>query len=117
MELITLEELNKNYDKYKKKFVRVLGYYENNTLYTPDKTLSVDSPPNHYLSISYCLNKMKQQDYRGMMEVVGMPSATPDARKSISYIVKIELLDDNERVTDVFVNRKIQMPKELRGKI
>lgn len=117
MELITLEKLNKDYDKYTKKFVCVQGYYENNKLYTPDKTLSVDSPPNHYLSIGYCLNKLKQRDYKGLMRVVGMPHATPDVRKNISYVVKIELLDNNELVTGIFVNRKIQMPKALIGEI
>ena len=117
MDLITAEELNKNYDKYKRKFVHIEGYYLDGRLFDNDKNLSVLSSETDYLSIQYTLKKLKKTDYEGMMRIVGMPYAIASTRKNISYVVKMELFDKDGNITNTFTNNKIQLPKELEGKL
>jgi len=120
MEKISVDQLFNHYSSYADKYVYVEGFYDGGYLYVDEKkdiNQRIYIPYGHTLDLDNYLLRMNKNDYQGYIRVLGMAGNKMYSRKNIDRIVKVELLDENKNVINFFVNNKIPLPKELRGKI
>ncbi|MDO8625963.1 MAG: hypothetical protein Q7K39_00695 [Candidatus Magasanikbacteria bacterium] len=117
--LIGVEEFIKHYDKYKRCYVYLEGYYENYLIYPTEKKkevggVSVDRDIHFHSSIDYFLKKMATQSYTGRIRIVGKAGVAMTNVKNIGQILKVELVDDKGNIINSAKINENSIPKELR---
>lgn len=123
VELFKIDDVDNYIRLLNNHFIYVEGYYSNELLCNFDRyrhfcvnsSFSGSDP-----TIKYTLKKMHKENYEGRMRIVGKifwGGNMVGFIKRFDYIVKLELIDENGQIIDSFINRKIQMPKPLAGKI
>lgn len=118
MILITVEQLITDYSKYRDKYIFVGGEYDGILLRgTNGRGIVVDSGYRVHSTIDLLLRKIKREQFRGMMCVVGKVGTAMTPMLNIGQVLKVELLDDVGKVIDTVKVGESSIPKELRGKI
>jgi len=112
-------EIRNNYDKLcKKGYLKVKGFYRDDKkkgVILPDQ--DAEYGLQFFEPINRLLKMIDAEKYEGWMRLICIVDPVYDPSYNIGRVVKIELLDDKDNITNSATIGESEIPKELEGKI